>query len=190
MIIMNLFMCFLQQKSCSDFGLYVREILGPYAVNVTTAARLCGVSLCQGRGRCVRKKKEERTYLHLPSPHFLLVPNGAEGVRATGELPAAFINIWRKDFRCQWFEALEGAAADQESDGVVEKGQKLTLPTVKTISGIRQSESTVVTTASVTVLPTKLMMDSGSCALNIPVVLLSSLVLFNFILFDVSGTVV
>ncbi|KAA0713999.1 Hyaluronidase-2 [Triplophysa tibetana] len=177
------------QKSCSEFGLYVREILGPYAVNVTTAARLCGVSLCQGRGRCVRKKKEERTYLHLPSPHFLLVPNGAEGVRATGELPATFINIWRKDFRCQWFEALEGAAADQESDGVVEKGPKITLPTVKTISGIRQSESTVVTTAPVTVLPTKLMMDSGSCALNIPVVLLSTLVLVNFILFDASETV-
>ncbi|KAI7797590.1 hypothetical protein IRJ41_019474 [Triplophysa rosa] len=176
------------QKSCSEFGLYIREILGPYAVNVTTASRLCGVSLCQGRGRCVRKKKEERTYLHLPSPHFLLVPNGAEGVRATGELPAAFINIWRKDFRCQWFEALEGAAADQESDGVVEKGRKITLPTAKTISRISQSESTVVTTASVTVVPTKLMMDSGSCALNIPVVLLSSVILVNFIMLDVSGT--
>uniref|UniRef100_A0A672PBI2 Hyaluronidase n=1 Tax=Sinocyclocheilus grahami TaxID=75366 RepID=A0A672PBI2_SINGR len=106
------------QKSCSEFSSYVRQVLGPYAVNVTTAARLCGVSLCQGRGRCVRKKPEDPTYLHLPSAHFMLLPNGAEGVRATGELPTAYIDRWKKDFRCQWFEALEGAAADQES-GVV-----------------------------------------------------------------------
>ncbi|KAL0185891.1 hypothetical protein M9458_017561, partial [Cirrhinus mrigala] len=88
-------------KSCSEFGSYVRQVLGPYAVNVTTAARLCGVSLCQGRGRCVRKKPEDPTYLHLPSAHFMLLPNGAEGVRATGQLPTAYIDLWRKDFRCQ-----------------------------------------------------------------------------------------
>uniref|UniRef100_A0A8C2EJD2 Hyaluronidase n=1 Tax=Cyprinus carpio TaxID=7962 RepID=A0A8C2EJD2_CYPCA len=89
------------QKSCSEFSSYVRQVLGPYAVNVTTAARLCGVSLCQGRGRCVRKKPEDPTYLHLPSAHFMLLPNGAEGVRATGELPTAYIDLWKKDFRCQ-----------------------------------------------------------------------------------------
>ncbi|XDV49000.1 hypothetical protein PO909_018334 [Leuciscus waleckii] len=92
------------QKSCSEFGLYVRQVLGPYAVNVTTAARLCGVLLCQGRGRCVRKKPEDPTYLHLPSAHFMLLPNGAEGVRATGELPTACVDLWKKNFRCQWFE--------------------------------------------------------------------------------------
>uniref|UniRef100_A0A8C1YYD9 Hyaluronidase n=1 Tax=Cyprinus carpio TaxID=7962 RepID=A0A8C1YYD9_CYPCA len=88
------------------FGSYVRQVLGPYAVNVTTAARLCGVSLCQGRGRCVRKKPEDPTYLHLPSAHFMLLPHGAEGVRATGELPTAYIDLWKKDFRCKWFEKL------------------------------------------------------------------------------------
>uniref|UniRef100_A0A8C1LV02 Hyaluronidase n=1 Tax=Cyprinus carpio TaxID=7962 RepID=A0A8C1LV02_CYPCA len=96
------------QKSCSEFSSYVRQVLGPYAVNVTTAARLCGVSLCQGRGRCVRKKPEDPTYLHLPSAHFMLLPNGAEGVRATGELPTAYIDLWKKDFRCQWFEPGRG----------------------------------------------------------------------------------
>uniref|UniRef100_A0A672PG77 Hyaluronidase n=1 Tax=Sinocyclocheilus grahami TaxID=75366 RepID=A0A672PG77_SINGR len=98
------------QKSCSEFSSYVRQVLGPYAVNVTTAARLCGVSLCQGRGRCVRKKPEDPTYLHLPSAHFMLLPNGAEGVRATGELPTAYIDRWKKDFRCQWFENCSSSA--------------------------------------------------------------------------------
>uniref|UniRef100_A0A672P9G0 Hyaluronidase n=1 Tax=Sinocyclocheilus grahami TaxID=75366 RepID=A0A672P9G0_SINGR len=121
----------------TQFSSYVRQVLGPYAVNVTTAARLCGVSLCQGRGRCVRKKPEDPTYLHLPSAHFMLLPNGAEGVRATGELPTAYIDRWKKDFRCQWFEALEGAAADQESGVVLENRGKITSPTVKTVVGIR-----------------------------------------------------
>ncbi|KAG1973767.1 glyco_hydro_56 domain-containing protein [Pimephales promelas] len=171
------------QKSCSEFGSYVRQVLGPYAVNVTTAARLCGVLLCQGRGRCVRKKPEDPTYLHLPSPHFMLLPNGAEGVRATGELPTACVDLWKKNFRCQWFEALEGAAADQESGTVPENRGKITSPTIKTVIEISQSQSTVLPVlpeVPVTVVPTKQPVDSGSSALKSPVILFSSLVLFSF----------
>uniref|UniRef100_A0A3P9D2E5 Hyaluronidase n=1 Tax=Maylandia zebra TaxID=106582 RepID=A0A3P9D2E5_9CICH len=43
-------------------------VLGPYSINVTTAARLCSASLCQGRGRCVRQNPESSAYLHLPPP--------------------------------------------------------------------------------------------------------------------------
>lgn len=190
--ILYLHKCLLQ-KSCSEFGLYVRQVLGPYAVNVTTAARLCGVLLCQGRGRCVRKKPEDPTYLHLPSAHFMLLPNGAEGVRATGELPTACVDLWKKNFRCQWFEALEGAAADQESGTVLENREKITSPTVKTVIEISQSQSTVLPVVPVTpvvpgtVVPTKQPVDSGSSALKTPVILLSSLVLFSFIMVDVLG---
>ncbi|XP_016330512.1 hyaluronidase-1-like isoform X2 [Sinocyclocheilus anshuiensis] len=168
---------FLSEKSCSEFSSYVRQVLGPYAVNVTTAARLCGVSLCQGRGRCVRKKPEDPTYLHLPSAHFMLLPNGAEGVRATGELPTAYIDLWKKDSRCQWFEALEGAAADQESGVVLENQGKITSPTVKTVVGISPSQSTVVPVIQVAVVPTKQPVDGGNSALITPIILLSSLVL-------------
>uniref|UniRef100_W5NAU6 Hyaluronidase n=1 Tax=Lepisosteus oculatus TaxID=7918 RepID=W5NAU6_LEPOC len=42
------------QRGCWELADYVRGVLGPYVVNVTTAARLCGEGLCQGRGRCVR----------------------------------------------------------------------------------------------------------------------------------------
>uniref|UniRef100_A0A8C2EKL9 Hyaluronidase n=1 Tax=Cyprinus carpio TaxID=7962 RepID=A0A8C2EKL9_CYPCA len=165
------------QKSCSEFSSYVRQVLGPYAVNVTTAARLCGVSLCQGRGRCVRKKPEDPTYLHLPSAHFMLLPNGAEGVRATGELPTAYIDLWKKDFRCQWFEALEGAAADQESGVVLENRRKITSPAIKTVVGISQSQSTVVPVIPMTVVRTKQPVDGGNSALITPTIFLSSLVL-------------
>lgn len=189
--ILYLHKCLLQ-KSCSEFGLYVRQVLGPYAVNVTTAARLCGVLLCQGRGRCVRKKPEDPTYLHLPSAHFMLLPNGAEGVRATGELPTACVDLWKKNFRCQWFEALEGTAADQESGTVIENRGKITSPTVKTVIEISQSQSRptvlpVVPEVPVTAVPNKQPVESGSSALKTPVILLSSLVLFSFIMFDVLG---
>lgn len=40
--------------------------LGPYAVNVTTAAKLCSQSLCSNHGRCVRKTPESSFYLHMP----------------------------------------------------------------------------------------------------------------------------
>ncbi|NP_001038450.1 glyco_hydro_56 domain-containing protein isoform X1 [Danio rerio] len=172
------------QKSCSEFGSYVRQVLGPYSVNVTTAARLCGVSLCQGRGRCVRKKPEDPTYLHLPSAHFMLIPNGAEGVRATGELPTAYIDLWKKDFRCQWFEALEGAAADQESGAVLENRRKATsatTTTVKPVVGSSQSQSTVGAVVPVAAVPTKQPVEGGSSALKTPVVLLFSLALFSFV---------
>lgn len=131
----------------------------------------------------MRKKPEDPTYLHLPSAHFMLIPNGAEGVRATGELPTAYIDLWKKDFRCQWFEALEGAAADQESGAVLENRRKATsvTTTVKPVVGSSQSQSTVGPVVPVAAVPTKKPVEGGSSALKTPVVLLFSLALFSFV---------
>lgn len=107
----------------------------------------------------------------------MLLPNGAEGVRATGELPTAYIDLWKKDFRCQWFEALEGAAADQESGVVLENRRKITSPAIKTVVGISQSQSTVVPVIPMTVVRTKQPVDGGNSALITPTIFFSSLVL-------------
>uniref|UniRef100_A0A3B4FZ59 Hyaluronidase n=1 Tax=Pundamilia nyererei TaxID=303518 RepID=A0A3B4FZ59_9CICH len=56
------------QRECQELAEFVRKVLGPYSINVTTAARLCSASLCQGRGRCVRQNPESSAYLHLPPP--------------------------------------------------------------------------------------------------------------------------
>uniref|UniRef100_A0A8C9RXE6 Hyaluronidase n=1 Tax=Scleropages formosus TaxID=113540 RepID=A0A8C9RXE6_SCLFO len=58
---------------------FMREVLGPYVVNVTSASRLCGMALCKGRGRCVRKNPEGPAYLHLPPASFLLLPGEGRG---------------------------------------------------------------------------------------------------------------
>uniref|UniRef100_A0A3B4FYE2 Hyaluronidase n=1 Tax=Pundamilia nyererei TaxID=303518 RepID=A0A3B4FYE2_9CICH len=56
------------ERECQELAEFVRKVLGPYSINVTTAARLCSASLCQGRGRCVRQNPESSAYLHLPPP--------------------------------------------------------------------------------------------------------------------------
>uniref|UniRef100_A0A3B4FZR7 Hyaluronidase n=1 Tax=Pundamilia nyererei TaxID=303518 RepID=A0A3B4FZR7_9CICH len=56
------------KTECQELAEFVRKVLGPYSINVTTAARLCSASLCQGRGRCVRQNPESSAYLHLPPP--------------------------------------------------------------------------------------------------------------------------
>ncbi|MBN3317634.1 HYAL2 protein, partial [Atractosteus spatula] len=121
------------QRGCWELADYVRGVLGPYVVNVTTAARLCGEGLCQGRGRCVRRDPEEPTYLHLPADGFQLTPdaNGtADSVRARGQLPPGHLEAWRLGFQCQWYEPLEGTAADQEptSAGGTRKAGETAVP--------------------------------------------------------------
>uniref|UniRef100_A0A3P9D1C2 Hyaluronidase n=1 Tax=Maylandia zebra TaxID=106582 RepID=A0A3P9D1C2_9CICH len=57
-----------RSETKTEVHTFVRKVLGPYSINVTTAARLCSASLCQGRGRCVRQNPESSAYLHLPPP--------------------------------------------------------------------------------------------------------------------------
>ncbi|KAM6976875.1 hyaluronidase-1 [Aplochiton taeniatus] len=159
------------QRECSDLAVFVREILGPYSVNVTTSTRLCSVSLCQGRGRCVRRTPEAATYLHLPSTDFLLMVEKVEGIKATGQLEPANLEVWKRDFQCQWYETLQGAVADQESpkDGVAEGearavGEELLAPTVKSLSIAGSVESGIGTPS----LSVEVPMDHGAHAFSDP----------------------
>uniref|UniRef100_H0WAZ5 Hyaluronidase n=1 Tax=Cavia porcellus TaxID=10141 RepID=H0WAZ5_CAVPO len=54
------------KEACLSVQRSIQWPLGPYAVNVTTAAKLCSQSLCSNHGRCVRKTPESSFYLHMP----------------------------------------------------------------------------------------------------------------------------
>ncbi|KAG7276795.1 hypothetical protein CRUP_014469 [Coryphaenoides rupestris] len=54
------------ERECADLARFVRQVLGRYSVNVTTATRLCSSALCQGRGRCIRQNPGSSAYLHMP----------------------------------------------------------------------------------------------------------------------------
>ncbi|XP_037629816.1 glyco_hydro_56 domain-containing protein [Sebastes umbrosus] len=117
------------ERECQDLAQFVRKVLGPYSINVTTATRLCSASLCQGKGRCVRQNPESSAYLHLPPPSEVVekVTEKVEEAKATDQPdintkaaepdPA---EIWKKDFQCQWYKTADGDVSDQQSpkDGV------------------------------------------------------------------------
>uniref|UniRef100_A0A3B3SV55 Hyaluronidase n=1 Tax=Paramormyrops kingsleyae TaxID=1676925 RepID=A0A3B3SV55_9TELE len=104
-------------RGCWKLADFVREVLGPYVVNVTTASRLCSATLCRGRGRCVRREPGGSAYLHLPPTTFLLLPDDAGRVEVEGRLAPAQRNAWRRDFQCQWYGGLEGGATDETKEG-------------------------------------------------------------------------
>ncbi|XP_051007524.1 hyaluronidase-4-like [Acomys russatus] len=54
------------KEACLSVQQTVQGLLGPYVLNVTSAAKLCSRSLCNSHGRCVRKASESSFYLHLP----------------------------------------------------------------------------------------------------------------------------
>ncbi|XP_012660604.2 hyaluronidase-1-like [Otolemur garnettii] len=54
------------KENCLSVKKSIQGPLGHYAVNVTSAAKLCSHSLCNNRGRCVRKTPESSFYLHMP----------------------------------------------------------------------------------------------------------------------------
>ncbi|XP_041859810.1 glyco_hydro_56 domain-containing protein [Melanotaenia boesemani] len=112
------------ERECQDLGDFVRNILGPYSINVTTATQLCSSSLCQGKGRCVRQNPDSSAYLHLPPTTTVAekVTEKVEAAKATNqpdtdtkmaELDPA--EIWKKDFICQWYKTSDGDVSDQQS---------------------------------------------------------------------------
>ena len=84
------------------------EVLGPYAVNVTTA-----VYLCQGRGHCLRHKSKSSAYLHLPPSNFLMTERKVEMVQVTDQLDPGNLEAWKRDLKCQCYESLEGPVTDE-----------------------------------------------------------------------------
>ncbi|XP_014830336.1 PREDICTED: hyaluronidase-2-like [Poecilia mexicana] len=117
------------ERECQDLAVFVRKVLGPYAVNVTTATQSCSSSLCQGKGRCVRQNPDSSAYLHLPSQPSAADKSTekAEGAEATqqpdAETKAAEpdpAEIWKKDFQCQWYKSADGEISERQppKDGV------------------------------------------------------------------------
>ncbi|KAM9343946.1 hyaluronidase-2 [Pholidichthys leucotaenia] len=140
------------ERECQDLAEFVRKVLGPYAINITKATRLCSAYLCQGRGRCVRQNPESSAYLHLPPPSTekaeaaeVTAPPDADPKTAEPD-PA---EVWKNDFQCQWYKTEDGDVSDQRppKDGVSLGGM------VERNSGSasttkRASETQVTTTSS------------------------------------------
>nr|XP_057943288.1 hyaluronidase-5-like [Doryrhamphus excisus] len=77
------------EESCLDAWRHLYHVMNPYILNVTTATKMCSEALCQGRGRCVRKRWDDDVFLHLDPRRFRIHrqrPGGPLAVRGGGLL--------------------------------------------------------------------------------------------------------
>ncbi|XP_067417307.1 hyaluronidase-3 [Emydura macquarii macquarii] len=111
-------------ESCRSLRRYVARTLGPYVVNVTTAAQLCSRQLCHGHGRCVRRHPDDLgALLHL-SPQQWDEDSGLTdrlGVDEPGQ------RAWVQ-FRCHCFHGWTGASCEKQGGTEPIRGPDCVVP--------------------------------------------------------------
>ncbi|KAI4894421.1 hypothetical protein NFI96_030275, partial [Prochilodus magdalenae] len=97
---------------CSSLSDYLRNSLGRYLLNVSSAAEQCSRFLCGFRGRCLRRRPDTDTYLHLsPHTHKLELQDGRLVVR--GQMGADEQARLQEDFQCQCYTGYTGSGCTQ-----------------------------------------------------------------------------
>uniref|UniRef100_A0A8C1QML6 Hyaluronidase n=1 Tax=Cyprinus carpio TaxID=7962 RepID=A0A8C1QML6_CYPCA len=94
-------------RNCLTVKKYTDGPLGPYVINVTSAAKLCSKALCKKNSKCVRKSLDSGTYLHLNPCFFNMRLNpGIRGLRFhdSGYLSNHDILDMKHKFTCQCYQ--------------------------------------------------------------------------------------
>ncbi|KAL7843764.1 hypothetical protein AOLI_G00252760 [Acnodon oligacanthus] len=98
---------------CSSLSSYLRESLGRYLLNVSSAAEQCSRFLCDYHGRCLRRRPDTDTYLHLSAAtHRLELQGGRLVVR--GQMGPEEQDRLREDFQCQCYTGYTGPGCSQK----------------------------------------------------------------------------
>lgn len=78
--------------------------MNPYILNVSTATQLCSKALCQGRGRCVRKRWDDDVFLHLDPRRYTIERTSRSGpLGVSGGLSQDDINRFDRSFDCMCY---------------------------------------------------------------------------------------
>ncbi|XP_067854423.1 hyaluronidase-4-like [Heptranchias perlo] len=96
---------------CQHVQNYVRQMLGPYVLNVTIAAQVCSHFLCSKHGRCRRRDPEGNTYLHLNKRSFQIIEqtdHSSLRVYTKGELSSADKRQLKQEFICHCYKGWKG----------------------------------------------------------------------------------
>ncbi|XP_069574817.1 hyaluronidase-5-like [Brachyistius frenatus] len=92
------------EDSCFDARRHLEQVMNPYILNVSTASRLCSRALCQGRGRCVRKRWNDDVFLHLDPRRYQIHRQRRGGpLTVTGGLSQDDINWFEHSFDCMCY---------------------------------------------------------------------------------------
>ncbi|XP_006202396.1 hyaluronidase-4-like [Vicugna pacos] len=104
------------KETCLLVKKFIQGPLGHYAVNVTMAAKLCSRSLCNNNGRCVRKRPESASYLHMPessSKKYVLNKSLRFTVSPGNKLRT--IKDMKGGFVCHCYESWHGESCREHS---------------------------------------------------------------------------
>ncbi|KAG7244710.1 hypothetical protein INR49_029729, partial [Caranx melampygus] len=95
------------QKTCNAVKSYIDDTLGPYLVNVTSAATLCSQTLCSSQGRCQRKSLRSAAYLHLDPTVWEVVsektPEGRTTFSVLGQMRSHEVTFMKSQFQCKCY---------------------------------------------------------------------------------------
>ncbi|XP_072928052.1 hyaluronidase-like isoform X1 [Hemitrygon akajei] len=104
-------------ENCQSVKDNLKNILGPYILNVTMAARLCSHMLCRKHGRCYRKWPEDDAFLHLSHKSFHMVTR--ERIYVKGRLKFSDQRWIRAHFHCQCYKGWSGLRCSHFEDSSV-----------------------------------------------------------------------
>ncbi|XP_058425176.1 hyaluronidase-4-like [Diceros bicornis minor] len=113
------------KEACLSVRKFIQGPLGHYAVNVTSAAKLCSQSLCNNNGRCVRKTPESPSYLHMPessSKKYVLNKSFKYITSPTNKLKT--IKDMQNAFVCHCYHGWHGESCQQHPSDLLREKNK------------------------------------------------------------------
>ena len=123
---------FFPQEACLSVKKFIQGPLGHYAVNVTTAAKLCSQSLCSNNGRCVRKTSESSSYLHMPgSSSKKYGPSKRLRVIISAATKVQAIKAMQGGFACRCYHGWHGESCQHLSSDVLRGKNKACIANFK-----------------------------------------------------------
>ncbi|XP_042262388.1 hyaluronidase-1 [Thunnus maccoyii] len=109
------------QATCEVVKSYIDQTLGPYLVNVTSAAALCSQALCSSKGRCERRNPTSRTSLHLDPDVWKVVtekkPVGGPHYRVLGQMRTNDLTHMKSQFQCKCYSGWGGESCSKPKKG-------------------------------------------------------------------------
>ncbi|KAJ8257542.1 hypothetical protein GJAV_G00186710 [Gymnothorax javanicus] len=108
------------EANCSSLNEYLRGPLGRYLLNVTTAAEHCSRLRCSFHGRCLRRRPDSDTYLHL-SPLSHTIQREGSKLEVKGQPSPAEKALYLREFRCQCYSGYKDESCSRK-DPAQQKG--------------------------------------------------------------------
>ncbi|KAM9800824.1 hyaluronidase-1 isoform 1-T2 [Syngnathus typhle] len=100
------------KASCNAVKWYIDKTLGPYLVNVTSAAIFCSQTVCSSRGRCARRDPESQVYLHLHPARWKVKSEervqGGRHYTVLGRLSTQDVMLMMTRFECKCYPGWVG----------------------------------------------------------------------------------